>query len=91
MLTYLGCLLLGIGLALAVGERREVRWAQARLLPATILVLLFFMGVGIGRDPDLPSKIARFGWNAGAVALLAVAGSIGAVAALLWAVGRGRR
>ena len=91
MLAYLGCLILGIGLALAVGERPGVRWVQARLLPATILVLLFFMGVGIGRDPDLPVKIVRFGWNAGAVALLAVAGSIGAVAALMWAAGRRHR
>ncbi len=90
MLAYLGCLLLGIGLALAVGERPVVRRAQARLLPATILVLLFFMGVGIGRDPELPRKIARFGWNAGAVALLAVAGSVAAVAGLLWVLGRRR-
>ncbi len=83
MLAYLGCLLAGMGLAVVFGESPRFRRVQERVFPLTVLVLLFFMGVGIGRDPELGSKIARFGWNAAAVSVLTVAGSVLAVAALL--------
>ncbi len=83
MLTYVACLLAGVGLAVVLGENPRFRNIQERLFPLTVLVLLFFMGVGIGRDPELGSKIARFGWNAAAVAVLSVAGSVLAVAALM--------
>ncbi|GAB4247469.1 MULTISPECIES: LysO family transporter [Deferrisoma] len=79
MLAYLACLAAGIALGITLGARPLLRRMQQRFLPATILGLLFFMGVGIGRDPDLPAKIARFGWDGGAVALLAVGGSVAAV------------
>jgi len=79
VLAYLACLAAGIALGVVLGARPLLRRLQQRFLPAAILGLLFFMGVGIGRDPDLPAKIGRFGWNALVVAVLAVAGSVAAV------------
>jgi len=90
VLAYVACLLAGVGLALLWGESRRLRNVQERFFPLTVLVLLFFMGVGIGRDPELGSKIARFGWNAAAVSVFSVAGSVLAVAALLGVFRRGR-
>lgn len=86
MLKYLLFLLGGAALAFALrGE--GVRRAQRVVMPGSILVLLFFMGVGIGKDPELGQKIASFGVNALCISGLSVAGSVLFVYALLRLLG----
>jgi len=86
VLKYLLFLLGGAVLGLTVrGE--GVRRAQRVVMPASILVLLFFMGVGIGKDPDLGRKIASFGVNALCISGLSVAFSVLFVYALVRLLG----
>lgn len=86
MFTYLACLGAGAALGLAV-RGPGVRRAQRALLPAAVLLLLFFMGVGIGKDPDLVHKIGSFGASALWVAVGSVGGSLVAVVVLFRALG----
>jgi hypothetical protein len=90
MWGYLLFLLAGITLGVLLRDEPRGGAVSARLLPASVLLLLFFMGVGIGKDPLIGEKIGRFGVEALTVALLTVGGSIAAVWALLRLAG-GRR
>lgn len=86
MFTYLACL--GVGAALGLGVRGpRVRRAQRLLLPASVLLLLFFMGVGIGKTPDLVHKLGSFGAAALWVAVGSLGGSLLAVVALFRVLG----
>lgn len=45
----------------------------------TVLILLFFMGVGIGKDPELGSKILTFGAYGLVISFMSVVFSVLAV------------
>lgn len=48
-----------------------------------LLGLLFFMGVNLGRDPELLSKLSKFGMISGVMSISVVIFSLGAVMLLL--------
>ncbi len=75
MLNYLFFLILGFLVGYFINKKflGEIKKA---IMPLSILVLLFFMGVGIGKDPDLSHKIANFGINAFIIALSSIVFSI---------------
>ncbi len=88
MIPYLLLLLAGVALGFFWGQGAFGR-LQRPVLPASVLVLLFFMGVGIGKVPDLASKIVGFGWNALAIASFSVFFSV--LCVLLLTTGLRRR
>ncbi|MGA1846934.1 LysO family transporter [Deferribacter abyssi] len=75
MFKYLFFLIIGIITGYMVKERNIIK-IQKYLLPFSVLVLLFFMGVGIGKDPNLKQKIVMFGYSSLIISLLAVFFSI---------------
>lgn len=90
MIHYLSFLLGGAALGCFRG-RGSFRRFQRHALPASVLVLLFFMGVGIGKDPDLGSKILGFGWKALAISSFSVFFSVLCVGLLTRALRRSSR
>ncbi|MCX8083772.1 MAG: lysine exporter LysO family protein [Calditerrivibrio sp.] len=82
MIKYL--LFISIGGVLGYISRRGINGhLHKHLMNGSIIILLFFMGVGIGKDPDLKSKIADFGITAGVISLLTVVGSTVSVYVIL--------
>lgn len=63
MFEYLVFLIAGAFIGIFFDNNYLVK-VKKYLLPTSILFLLFFMGVGIGKDPMLSSKITTFGINA---------------------------
>lgn len=49
------------------------------VLSASILLLLFSMGVSIGKTADIGEKLVRFGYSALTIALLSIIGSVLAI------------
>lgn len=56
----------------------------------TVLILLFFMGVGIGKDPELGSKILTFGAYGLVISFMSVVFSVVAVF-LIMKISRSRK
>ncbi|KAA0259330.1 DUF340 domain-containing protein [Deferribacter autotrophicus] len=75
MLKYLVFLIIGIITGYIVKKEDVVKF-QKYLLSFSVLVLLFFMGVGIGKDPGLKQKIVMFGYSSLIISLLTVFFSI---------------
>jgi len=71
MWIYLVFLLLGGFLGLLL-KNVNIGKVSKILMNLSILVLLFFMGVGIGKDPLLSHKILNFGLYAFIIAFFAV-------------------
>ncbi|UOD33729.1 LysO family transporter [Deferribacteraceae bacterium V6Fe1] len=64
MVKYLIFLSIGILFGIFAPEINGVKKVKSILMSVSVLCLLFFMGVGIGKDPELKLKIANFGLNA---------------------------
>lgn len=75
MIEYLVFLIGGATIGLLLANRYFDK-TKKYLLPSSILFLLFFMGVGIGKDPHLSSKIADFGINAVVISISSIFFSI---------------
>lgn len=78
MLKYLFFLLLGGSVGFFT-RKKDIKGINRYLMSTSILLLLFFMGVGIGKDPDLKTKIVNFGVVAFTISILAILGSIATV------------
>lgn len=75
MFKYLVFLIIGVVIGYRF-DRSIFEKIKKGLLPFSILFLLFFMGVGIGKDPDLSSKIADFGINAVVISFFSILFSV---------------
>jgi len=64
MVNYIIFLCVGILFGIFIPEINRSKKVKNALMSISVLCLLFFMGVGIGKDPNLKSKIANFGFNA---------------------------
>lgn len=71
MWIYLVFLLLGVILGLLL-KNVNIGKVSKIIMNSSIIVLLFFMGVGIGKDPHLSDKILSFGLYAFIIAFFAV-------------------
>ena len=71
MIKLLICLILGFVAGYFTKGYRFIKFKNI-LMPVSILVLLFFMGVGIGKDPNLSQKIVSFGINAVIIAICSI-------------------
>ena len=82
MLSYVLALAVGIiaGLALPSGFMGK---PKSVIFTAALLGLLFFMGVNLGRDPELLSKLSRFGIISSFMSITVVVFSLIAVIALM--------
>ena len=87
MFEYLAFLIAGAFIGLK-GPRSGYSLVDKAFVPLSIIILLFFMGVGIGKDPELSGKITGFGINAVVITLFAIAGSVLASAGLLALFGK---
>ncbi len=75
MFKYAFLLIFGVLLGLFFSNE-IISKIKKYLLPISILVLLFFMGVAIGKDTMLKEKIAVFGINAVTISLFSIFFSI---------------
>jgi len=75
MLNYLIFLILG-GLAGYFFANDTFTKIKNVLMPVSVIVLLFFMGVSIGKDSNLSVKIVNFGINAFIIALFSIVFSV---------------
>lgn len=78
MLKYLIFLLIG-GFLGFLTRNIDIKGVNRYVMLVSILLLLFFMGVGIGKDPQLKTKIINFGVTAFTISFFTVAGSIASV------------
>ncbi|TYB33816.1 MAG: lysine exporter LysO family protein [Flexistipes sinusarabici] len=67
MLIFLFFLITGIAFGYFLSGK-YINKTQKFFLNISILLLLFFMGVSIGKDPELFDKIAGFGFQAFVIA-----------------------
>lgn len=82
MAKYLLFLLIGSALGFAT-KQIDIKGANKWILSFSVIILLFFMGVGIGKDPDLKIKILNFGLIAFIISSSAVLFSIAFVYAIV--------
>jgi len=75
MAKYLLFLIVGSILGFAT-KKIDTKGTNKWILSFSVIILLFFMGVGIGKDPDLKVKILNFGFIAFIISTLAVLFSI---------------
>ncbi|MEF3254784.1 MAG: lysine exporter LysO family protein [Deferribacterales bacterium] len=75
MWIYLFFLIIG-GLLGYFLREKPVDKISKILLNISVLILLFFMGVGIGKDPDLNNKIINFGIKSITITFFTVSMSI---------------
>ena len=78
MLIFLLFLMTGIALGYFLNGK-NIDKSQKIFLNISILLLLFFMGASIGKDPELFDKIAGFGFQALVIASSTIFFSIIAV------------
>lgn len=78
MLKYLIFLLIG-GFLGFLTRNIDIKGVNRYIMLVSILLLLFFMGVGIGKDPQLKTKIINFGITSFTISFFTVAGSIASV------------
>lgn len=76
MINYIIFLCVGIIIGIFFPELNSVKTIKGALMSMSVLCLLFFMGVGIGKDPELNLKIANFGLNALVISLFSILFSI---------------
>ncbi|MGC8925208.1 MAG: LysO family transporter [Calditerrivibrio sp.] len=87
MAKYLFFLLIGSALGF-VTKQIDIKGANKWILNFSVIILLFFMGIGIGKDPDLKIKILNFGFIAFIISSLAVLFSITFVYAIVKLFGK---
>ncbi|MGB9731032.1 MULTISPECIES: hypothetical protein [Calditerrivibrio] len=87
MAKYLFFLLIGSALGF-VTKQIDIKGANKWILNFSVIILLFFMGIGIGKDPDLKIKILNFGFIAFIISSLAVFFSITFVYAIVKLFGK---
>ncbi|MGC8768935.1 LysO family transporter [Calditerrivibrio sp.] len=87
MAKYLFFLLIGSALGFAT-KQIDIKGANKWILNFSVIILLFFMGIGIGKDPDLKIKILNFGFIAFIISSLAVFFSITFVYAIVKLFGK---
>lgn len=78
MLKYIIMLVLGIAVGTIYKSFNHNKLKSVGM-SATVLVLLFFMGVGIGKDPELKNKILTFGAYGFTISFMTVIFSVLAV------------
>jgi len=82
LVKYLIFLVIGVLFGYFIGSKREPKYSK-HVLNTTVLILLFFMGVSIGKDPKLMDKISMFGYTSLIISLFTVAFSVIVVAVLM--------
>jgi uncharacterized membrane protein YbjE (DUF340 family) len=75
MLNYLICLILGLISGYYI-KNDFIFKLKKIMMPTSVLILLFFMGVGIGKDDHLSEKILSFGINAFVISVFSIIFSI---------------
>ncbi|MCA1928143.1 MAG: LysO family transporter [Calditerrivibrio sp.] len=75
MWIYLIFLLFGATLGFFL-QNRQIGSFSKYFMNFSIIVLLFFMGIGIGKDQDLHSKIVNFGVISFTITIMSVLMSI---------------
>lgn len=76
MINYIIFLCVGILIGIFFPKLNGAKKIKGVLMSMSVLCLLFFMGVGIGKDPELNSKIANFGLNAIVISLFSILFSV---------------
>jgi len=84
MLLEMGLIAGGIPVGWLLRRQEIARKAVGHLLTWTVRVLLFLMGLALGVDTQLLSRIRELGLQAAVISLLALAGSLAAA----WLLGR---
>lgn len=79
MLKYIFFLIMGVLLGFFSPDKKWIKKTRLALLPFSILCLLFFMGIEIGKDPHLKYKILNFGFFASVIAISSIIFSVLAV------------
>lgn len=75
MWIYLLFLLSGVMFGFFL-RNRQIGGATKYFMNSSIIILLFFMGIGIGKDKDLHNKIVNFGVASFTIAIMSVLMSI---------------
>jgi len=79
MIKYIIFLAIGIFLGVFLPYKDWIKKLRAVLFPISILSLLFFMGVEIGKDPHLRLKILNYGYFAAIISVSSIFFSVLAV------------
>lgn len=75
MWVYLLFLLSGVMVGFFL-RNRQIGDVSKYFMNASIIILLFFMGIGIGKDKDLYGKIVNFGVTSFTITIMSVLMSI---------------
>lgn len=76
MVNYLIFLAVGVFFGIFFSSANGIIKVKNIFMFLSVLCLLFFMGVGIGKDPNLKLKIANFGLSAFVIASFSILFSV---------------
>ena len=76
MITVLVIMVLGMILGYFLKEKKKFLQLSEKLTTAIIFVLLFMLGIGVGLNDKVISSIDTIGWQAAAITLGAIFGSL---------------
>jgi len=79
MIKYIIFLAIGIFFGAFIPYKNWIKKLRVVLFPFSILSLLFFMGVEIGKDPHLRLKILNYGYFAAIISVSSIFFSVLAV------------
>lgn len=83
MIEILLLIMGGMVLGYLVRRKEQVVRVTERLIIWSIFLLLFLMGLSIGRDPLIVNSLPSLGFNALLISIAGIAGSL-VLALLLW-------
>lgn len=87
MLSYVIALVVGVAVGIFMPSGFMSK-PKSVLFTIALLGLLFFMGVNLGRDPDLLSKLSKFGIVSGIMSVTVVVFSLIAVYVMIKIFGK---
>lgn len=76
MLLVIGLLIAGIILGVLLRERKKAVKVFAKLTDGTIFLLLFFLGVSVGRNEQVINNFQKIGLQSFVITILATLGSV---------------
>lgn len=76
MITILLVLTIGILTGLLITNKPKLHWLNNQLLNLAIYLLLFLLGISVGTNKEVIENIGKIGYEAIAIAVASIAGSV---------------
>ena len=74
--TVIGLFVAGIIAGIPLRGRKQTLKIVDNLVMVAVFALLFFLGISVGTDPRVVNNISTLGWQAAAISMGAIAGSL---------------